>query len=153
MSVGINSLINAVVSHASTSGHFDRVQNHEPKSAPSGTGLTYAVFLAAIGPARNASGMIATSARVELTGRIYKAFISEPEDLIDPAITEAVDALMSAYSGDFELGGNARNVDLLGASGAPLGGRAGYQTIAKVTFRVFDLVIPIIVNDAWNQGA
>lgn len=151
MTIGINALINAVVTHASTSGFFNAVQGHEPKSAPSGD-LTYAVFLSAIGPARTASGLSSTSARVELTGRIYKPFISQPEDLIDPAIAETVDHLMSAYSGDFDLGGTARNVDLLGASGAPLGGRAGYQTIDKVTFRVFDLVIPIIVNDAWTQG-
>jgi hypothetical protein len=152
MTIGISALINAVTTHASASGFFDTVQGHEPKSAP-GNGLTYAVFLSGIGPARTASGLDATSARVELTGRIYKPFLSQPEDLIDPLIADSVDALMAAYAGDFELGGNARNVDLRGAQGAPLGGRAGYQTIDKTPFRVFDIIIPIIVNDAWSEVA
>lgn len=151
MTIGISALINAVTSHASASGHFDVVQGHEPKSPP-GNGLTYAVFLSALGPARTGSGLNSTSARVELTGRIFLPFISQPEDLIDPAITEAADDLFDAYAGDFELGGNARNIDLRGGQGAPLSGRYGYQTIAKTTFRVFDIIIPIIVNDAWVEA-
>lgn len=145
------SVIDAVTSHASASGYFDAVQNHEPKSAP-GTGLTYAVFVSALASIRS-SGLDATSARLELTGRIYKPFLSEPEDLIDPTLVEATDALMTAYSGDFELGGLARHIDLLGQHGEGLGGRAGYQKIDSAMFRVFDIVIPVIVNDVWSQSA
>lgn len=152
MSLGISDVIDAVTSHASASGFFDSVQCHEPKSAP-GNGLTYAVFLSGLGPARAASGLTATTARVELTGRIYKPFRTEPEDLIDPGLADAADALFAAYTGDFDLGSHARNVDVLGAHGAPLGARAGYQTIDKSVFRVLDIAIPIIVNDAWNQEA
>lgn len=152
MSIGIAALIGKVASHAEASGHFDAVQNHEPKSAPPGNGLTYAVFLSALGPARTASGLSATTARVELTGRIYKPFLSEPADLIDPAIAEAADDLFEAYAGDFELGGNARNIDLRGGQGAPLSGRAGYQKIDSTVFRVFDILIPIVVNDAWSEA-
>ena len=151
MSLGFSTLIDAVTSHASAAGFFDSVQTHEPKSPP-GTGLTYAVFLSAVGPVAS-SGLASTSARVELTGRIYKPFLSEPEDLIDPNLTDAVDALMTAYSGDFSLGGNVRCVDLMGAYGTPLSARAGYQQIDKTVFRVIDIVIPIIVNDAWTQEA
>lgn len=150
--IGIAGLIDAVMSHGAGSGFFDAVPGHEPKSAP-GSGLTYAVFLSALGPARGASGLAVTTARVELTGRIYKPFMSEPEDLIDPAIAQAADALFEAYTGDFSLGGTARNIDVLGQHGNPLSLRAGYQTIDKQVFRVADIVIPIIVNDAWNQEA
>lgn len=152
MTINIRGLIDAVTSAASASGYFDAVQGHEPKSAP-GTGLTYAVFLNALGAVAPASGLDVTSARVELTGRIYKPFNAQPEDLIDPNLADAADALLTAYSADFDLGGNARNVDLLGAHGAALGVRAGYQTIDKQVFRVLDITIPIIVNDAWEQGA
>lgn len=151
MTIGIRDLIYAVCSHASTSGYFDLVQAHEPKSMP-GTGLTYAVFLAGMGTARGASGLASTSARIELNGRIYKPFMTEPEDLIDPALAEACDALFTAYSEDFDLGGHARNVDVFGAHGNPLQVRAGYQKVDQNTYRVFDITIPIIVNDAWNQG-
>jgi hypothetical protein len=152
MTIGIRSLMDVVVSYASASGFFDSVQAHEPKSAP-GNGLYFAVFLSGLGPARGSSGLSSTTVRVELTGRIYKPFKSEPEDLIDPNVTDAADALFTAYSGDFDLGGNARNVDLLGAYGAPLSARAGYQSIDKNVYRVLDLTIPIIVNDVWAQGA
>lgn len=153
MTIGIKALINAVTSPAAASGFFDTVQGHEPKSAPAVGGLTYAVFLSALQPVARASGLASTSARVELTGRIYKSFVSQPEDLIDPALAEAADALLTAYTGDFDLGGTARNVDVLGAHGSPLSARAGYQTIDKTPYRVLDIIIPIIVNDAWDQVA
>jgi len=152
MSLDINAIINALTTHAGTLGYFDAVQGHEPKSAP-GQGLTFAVFMTGLGPARAASGLNSTSARLELTGRIYKPFLSEPADLIDPAMTEAANRLFAAYTGDFDLGSTARNVDVLGAHGNPLGMRAGYVTIDKQVYRVFDTVIPIIVNDAWDQEA
>lgn len=150
--IGIRNLIDAVTSHASAAGLFDSVQGHEPKSAPA-NGLLYAVFVSALGPARTGSGLSMTTARVELTGRVYKDFKSEPEDLIDPDMVDAVDTLFAAYTGDFDLGSNARNIDLLGAQGAPLSARAGYQRLDNGIFRVMDIVIPIIVNDAWNQEA
>jgi hypothetical protein len=152
MTIGISALINAVTSFASASGHFDGVQGHEPKSPP-GSGLTFAVFLSDLRPVPAASGLAATSARVELTGRIYKPFTSQPEDLIDPNVAEAADEIFEALSGDFDLGGTARNVDLLGAHGTALSARAGYQTVDRTVFRVLDITIPIIVNDAWTQGA
>ena len=150
--LGIAALIDAITSHASTLGVFDVVQGHEPKSAP-GNGLTYAVFVNSVAPARGASGLASTSARVELTGRIYKTFKSEPEDLIDPELTITADLLFTKYSGDFDLGGSARNVDLLGAQGQPLSARFGYQTIDKTVYRVCDITIPIVVSDAWDQQA
>lgn len=157
MAVGINDLIDALTSHASRLGCFDIVQGHEPKSMPGGsgdaTGLTYAVFLAEIGPARNASGLVSTTARVVLNGRIYKAFRSEPEDLIDPALADACDRLFEAYTGDFDLGSHARNIDVLGGQGNALSARAGYQSVDGATFRIIDIIVPIVVNDAWNQEA
>jgi len=152
MSIGVNALIDAVVSHASASGYFDLVQGHEPKSAPGGD-LTFAVFLSNLAPAPRASGLSISSARVELTGRIYKPFREQPEDLIDPRLAEAADVLFTAYIADFELGGTARNIDVNGSQGAGLNARAGYQAIDGQTYRVIDITIPIIVNDVWTQGA
>ncbi len=154
--IGIRALIDALTSHAAASGYFASVIGFEPKSMPDngpGPQLTYAVFLAGLGPARTGSGLSATTARVELTGRIFNPFRSMPEDAIHPDIVDACDALFSAYSGDFDLGGHARNIDLLGGQGQPLAARAGYQKIGDATFRVLDITIPIIVNDAWTQGA
>lgn len=152
MTIAYQALVDAVASAASASGYFDSIQGHEPKSAP-GNGLTFAVFLSGLSPVATASGLAATSARLELTGRIYKPFKSEPEDLIDPNVAEACDAIMTTLSGDFDLGDAARNVDLLGAHGTPLGARAGYQKIDATMYRALDITIPIIINDAWVQGA
>jgi hypothetical protein len=50
----------------------------------------------------------------------------EPQDAIDPNLTDALSALIAAYSGDFDLGGPVRDVDLLGAISPGLSARAGY---------------------------
>lgn len=151
MTLGINAVINALVSHARALGRFDAVHAHEPKSLP-GTGLHYAVFMSTLGPARTGSGLAATTARLELAGRVYKPFMSQPEDAIDPELVDACDDLFTAYSGDFELGGNVRNVDVFGAQGNPLSARFGYANVDKQTYRTIEIVIPVVVNDAFNQS-
>jgi hypothetical protein len=77
----------------------------------------------------------------------------EPQDDIDTDILNATDLLMNEYSGDFELGGNVREVDLLGEFGDSLSSQAGYVTIGGTMFRVMTITLPVIVNDAWNQVA
>lgn len=150
MALDAANVIDRVASHASSTALFQYVQKHEPKSAPN-NGLHYAVYVSGLSPVALASGLAATSVRLELTGRIYHSFISEPEDEIDPDLTNALDILFTAYSGDFELGGAARNIDLLGAHGAPLSARSGYLRIDSKIFRVMDIIIPIIINDAFEQ--
>lgn len=150
--LGINAIIDALVSHAARLGYFDTVHAHEPKSMP-GEGLHYAVFMSTIGPARSGSGLAATTVRLELAGRIYTPFAKQPEDDIDPRLVDALDKLFEAYTGDFDLGGSVRNVDVLGGQGTPLSARFGYQTIDKQTYRVIDIVLPLVINDAWNQEA
>jgi len=144
-------ILDAVQSHALASGLFETVNGHEPKSAP-GNGLTAAVWVETISPVRGRSGLAATSGRLELTLRVYQNFISEPQDAIDPAVLGAVDVLIAAYSGDFELGGLVSNVDLLGANGAPLSAKAGYINQDSTLYRVMDITLPLIVNDIWSQS-
>lgn len=148
----IAAIIDAIVSHALASGYFDRVNQHEPKSAP-GNGVSASVWADSIEPASHGSGLSTTSARVVFNVRIYTSMVQEPMDSIDTNIMLAVSALMSAYSGDFELGGNVRQIDLLGSSGMPLQARAGYVEQDKRLYRVFTINLPVIVNDAWTQAA
>ena len=116
MALDTKPIIDAVVSHALTSGHFERVNAHEPTSAP-GTGLSAAVWVDATEPARGTSGLRATTARLTLNVRLYTSMLAEPADAIDPRLMAAHDALMTAYSADFTLGDLVRCVDLLGQSG------------------------------------
>jgi len=150
MSLDATGILDAAQSHAMTLGLFERVNGHEPKKAP-GNGLTAAVWVQSIAPIQS-SGLAATSGRLELRVRIYTPMLSEPQDAIDPNVLAAVDALMAAYSGDFTLGGEARNVDLLGQHGTPLSATAGYLNQDSRLLRVMDVVLPILINDLWSQS-
>ena len=148
MSLNTTVVLNEVVSHAMKLGLFERVNGHEPKSAP-GNGLSAAVWVDRVGPA--GSGLAATSALLTLQVRLYSPMLQEPQDAIDPNLTAAADALMNAYSGDFELGGNVRNVDLLGQTGPGLSAQAGYIEQDHKLYRVMTITLPLIVNDVWEQ--
>lgn len=149
----ITALITAVADHARTSGKFERVNGHEAKNAP-GNGLSAAVWLDRMLPYAARSGLSSTTVVLVLTVRVYTSAFSEPLDAMDPNLLDAGAWLMAAYSGDFELAGAlSGNVDLLGASGVALSGRAGYQTIDSKVYRVWTIDVPFIVNDAFDQAA
>ncbi len=145
-------LIQATLTHALKLGRFERVNGHEPKSGPAGR-LTCAIWVQRISPVPSQSGLTSTTARVELSVRVYSSMLSEPQDRIDTDMAAAVDALMAAYAADFTLGGTIKHVDLLGAVGAPLEAVAGYVTVDTTLFRIVTITVPLIVNDAWTQAA
>lgn len=145
-------MLDSIVSHAMGLGVFERVNTSEPKNAP-GNGPTAAIWLQHVGPLPAASGAARTSGRVEFTLRIYSNMLQEPQDAIDPGMLFALDVLFAAYSGDFDLGGTVRNVDLLGAHGHGLSAQAGYLSVDNKMFRVVDVTLPLIVNDMWDQVA
>jgi hypothetical protein len=149
----ITTILNAVQSHALASGWFTEVNGEEPKSPPDTSGLTAAVWVQDIGPARGGSGLTSTSIRLGLMVRLYAGLFTEPGDAIDPRLVQALDALLRAYSGDFELDGEVRQVDLLGQFGEPLGAKAGYMLQSGTEYRVMDIALPLIVNDLWDQEA
>lgn len=152
MSLDTTAILDAVASRAMRLGQFERFTRHEPKGAP-GQGLTVAFWVQSLTPLALASGLAATSARLEVTCRFYQPMLTEPQDEIDPRIMAATDALFTVLSGDFDLDGLVRNVDLLGAFGVGLSAQAGYQTIDRTLYRVMTIVIPLVVSDAWPQTA
>lgn len=145
-------IIEAVASHALASGYFEHVNQYEPKGSP-GTGLVCSVWVASIGPQIGASGLNRTSVRFTVNVRVYTSMLAEPQDMIDPNLMEAVDKLLTAYSGDFTLDGLVRNIDLLGMGGPALGAEAGYVEIDKKLFRIMTITVPMILNDQWTQVA
>lgn len=149
MSLNTVAILDAIQSHAMALGLFERVNTHEPKNAP-GNGITAAIWFQDVTPVRS-GGLAQTSARVEYSVRLYTSMLAEPQDMIDPAMTGAVDVLMNAYSGDFELGNNVRNVDLLGQAGQPLSATAGYLNQDGKMLRIITVTLPLIVNDVWEQ--
>lgn len=150
MTLQAAAILDALVSHALSLGLFERVNSHEPANAP-GHGLTCAVWADSIGPVPLGSGLRSTTARIVWNVRLYTSWLGDPADAIDPLLMAAVDELMAAYSGDFELGGLVRNVDLLGQAGTTLSAQAGYIEQDSKVFRVMTLTVPVIVSDVWEQ--
>jgi hypothetical protein len=150
--VNIVQLRAALIDHALSLGLFTSVNAHEPKSAPATGGVTGALWVQRIGPATGRSGLTATTVRIEFAFRVSLPMLNEPQDEIDLDLLVATAALMTAYSGDFDLADNIEEVDLLGATGTPLSAEAGYLNQDNRLFRVMVITIPLIVNDVFNQA-
>lgn len=150
MTLAFETIQPLVISHALRLGVFEFVNEHEPKSAPQ-SGIGAAVWVDDIGPAPGASGLDSTTGRLAFKIRIYTSFLAEPEDMIDPRVMEATYLLLAAYSGDFTLGDQVRQVDLLGAYGVALSAKAGYLNQDGKIYRIMDIVLPLIINDVWAQ--
>lgn len=145
-------IFDRLADHALASGYFDRVNQHEPKNKP-GRGLTCAMWVDRIEPARGRSGLNQTSARVVVNVRVYTNMLQAPQDMIDPSVMDASDKLFEAYSGDFQLGREDRWIDLLGATqGHPLFSQSGYINIDNMTYRVMTITVPVIQENAWTQA-
>lgn len=152
MSLDVAGIVAAVQSHAQAVGSIETVVTSEPKSAP-GTGISAAIWVSDITPVGAASGLSAVSAVLTLTVRVMKPMVSQPYGQIDPDLLAAVDQLMAAYAGAFTLGGEVRNVDLLGMYGTAMAAKAGYLRLDKELLRVMDISLPLVLNDAWAEVA
>lgn len=157
MSLPVRAYLNACRAVHSGTGRFGYVAGHEPKAAPTEV-LTAAVWLRYIGPVPNSSGLQATSGLLVAMSRIYNNMLQKPEDEIDPKIGEAVAAVIEAFTADYTLDGhpgltNLRNIDLLGQSGRRLEAQDGFIPQDGKVYRVMDITIPAIINDAWIQAS
>lgn len=150
-----NTVLQRVISHAAASGLFGKVQGAEPKSAPI-TGrspdIFCAVWLQRVRPAMR-SGSNSTSAVLEVMVRLYTKMTTDPIEQIDPNMLGAAHRLMGSYVGDFELGANARCVDIRGMEGTQMTAEAGYAELDTVMFRIVDITVPVIINDTWPETA
>lgn len=149
MSIDARGLIATLEGYCASSGMFETVVGHEPQSAPTRTGLTAAVQFMEMRSCT--SGLNSTSVRVELWVRVFTNGLQKPEDDIDPRIMDAADVIFGALCGDFDFGSQARYVDLRGSDGEPLRALAGYITIDKTQFRTVDVVVPVLINDAYAE--
>lgn len=150
MSLDAGAVLTAIADHARQLGVFERVHTHEPRTAP-GNGVTLALWSDGITPTR-ASGLAAVSVRLPFSGRIYVPGDTEPQDAIDPTLLSATSTFLGALAGDFELGGDARMVDIFGADGQPMGGQAAYLKMDDREYRIMSLSVAVIVNDAWTEA-
>lgn len=140
---------NEIVSLASASGYFDRVNTHEPKSLP-GTGLTFAVWCDGIQPIAMMSGLAVTSALLVFRTRTYLNMVQEPQDAIDIAAIRANTWMTAQYTQHFDI--DEAWIDLLGAHSPGVVTLAGYLNLDGKMHRVMDTQIPFVAPDVWDQG-
>jgi len=142
-------LVDAVASVALATGCFDTVNTHEPK-APPGTGMTCSIWTSDIRPV-GSSGLNAVSGLIELTMRIQTPALQEPADQIDPSVMQTVGTLMAAFGAGFTLGAIVREVDLIGQHSQGQRAKPGYVDQNGTVYRVFDVMLPLIVNDLYPE--
>jgi hypothetical protein len=153
MSLDTRGMMDALTSLAGRTGQFDTVIGHEPKAAPTLTGVTCAVWLMSAKPTQS-SGLASVSMVVEFWMRCYTSMLQEPQDLIDPRVMDGADALMGALCGNFQLNrADTRYVDLLGSDSDGLRSVAGYLTQDNKTFRTIDVMVPVLCNDIYSEVA
>ncbi len=146
--INTDDLFSKMASGMAASGLFVATIQHEPKAAPSPSGVTGAVWSAGIVPASE-SGMTSMSIVLTFQCRIYSSMMAEPQDGIDPAVLAATDAFIAYLCSDFDLCDTVRMIDFYGNASEGLRTQSGYLTQDKMVFRVMDVFVPIIINDAY----
>lgn len=148
-------VISAVNTVIAGTGVFDARLDHEPKSAPSIEGWTWACYVDRWIPLSSRSGLAATSMLLALKGRVYKSFIAQPEDDIDKDMLARVDAVHREFQRNLNLGFDRDTVgvelDLLGSVTTGLSTILGYINLDGKIFRVADTAIPIMVPTYYPQ--
>lgn len=143
----IGDMIDALTSHAMTTGYFDSVNAHEPDNAP-GNGLTAAIWMADISANPQRSGLAVTSANITFNVRLYTLATQMPQDAIDANMMTAFYSLMNTYIGDFELGGSNTYIDAHAFSA-----EAGYLKQEDILYRIMTIRLPVKSDDIWTEIA
>lgn len=152
MALDVVGIMDQLVSHALATGYFDSVNETKIDEPTGGGSITCGIWADDIVPIRS-SGLASTSVRIIYKVRLFSSTEASPESYVERVMVEAADALFSAYSGDFELGGEARAIDLLGMHGVSLACNAHYMNLSGVIYRVMDLTVPVLINDVYDQTA
>ena len=136
-----------IQNHLSQSGLFADVQIGEPMSAPDTSDRAFAAIL--LGPRRVVETTLATSVEERsVIIRVYIAVRREPRQDIEFELDEIASDILSRLGGDFELGGDIRQVWVTGMVASP-----AYQQVGTVMYRLIDITVPMIVDDSVTWSA
>ncbi len=139
MVVKLKGPMQAIKSFLAASGRFRAVTIGEPFSPPEG--LACAVLLESY-----EIPMLTLASTIEkrtVIVRIYVAATEERREDIEFLLDDAVSEVIAAMLGDFDLGGDIREIDPTGITV-----RFGFQIIAQQQFRVADISLPMTVDDS-----
>tara|TARA_Y100000310_G_scaffold294120_1_gene324344 strand:+ start:416 stop:871 length:456 start_codon:yes stop_codon:yes gene_type:complete len=147
----IRDTLDVLEGHLEASGYFGQVQIGEFKSAPDER-LAASIWL--VGASAYQVFLDGGSAEVHTVNiRIYRRAFEEPESEIEHDIAEAASQTMKDISGEFDLGGTIRNVDIGGIAGAPLSVDFGHLDVGGTIFRIADITVPMLVDDSATAAA
>lgn len=152
MALDVVGIMDQLISHALATGYFDSVNETKIDEPTGGGNITCGIWADDIVPIRS-SGLASVSVRVLFKVRIFSSTEASPESYVERVMIQAATALWAAYAGDFDLGGEARAVDLLGMHGVTLACNAHYMNLSGTIYRVMDLTVPVLVNDVFDQSA
>jgi hypothetical protein len=145
-------IIDAVASKAMTTGRFDQVNTHEAKNGP-GNQMVCDITIMTGRVVGSASGLNVASALLTLSVEVYCSMLQDPQDTIDTQINDSVDDLLALFVGGFTLGGLVRNVDVPGQFDSPLSWAFGHKDLSKQAVRAAQIILPLVINDAWPEVA
>jgi hypothetical protein len=152
MSVDPGPILHAELDHAHALGVFDVARLSEFKSPPP-PALCFALWVQQLGPAPEGSGLASTTGILHTTARLYMPMWHKPESDIEIKMASAASGYLGRLNGALTLGGLVRNVDMLAEMGQAMAWQFGYVTIDNKLYRIADLQIYAVLNDAWDQAA
>ena len=124
----------------------------EPFSPP--VGLTAAIFFMDVDPAQTTLG--STIDVWTLQVRIYARAGMTPVDAskVEISVAQGVQTVLSALAGGFTLSGSMRAIDWAGEeAGRKLSVKWGHLVVSGTIFRMVDITVPLIVDDAATFAA
>lgn len=151
MSAGADDVLRALRDHARLTGRFEHARIGEYKKTP-GPKLRFAVWLENLGSAAFGSGLSSTAGLVAATARLYMPTDHRPEDEVETLPAAAADLYLGRLNADLTLGGLVRNIDVLAEQGQQLLWEFGHIVYDQTIYRIADLPVRCVVNDAWPQA-
>lgn len=149
---GVKATLQAMQSHLKASGYFQDVLIGEPKGPPGGNKPTAALFMNSASVVQ----IMLDGGTVEshiVTLRVYRNMLQESTEKAETDLAEAVSKTSEDILGEFDLGGNIRNVDAAGMHGSGVRFDWGYIQIDQTMFRICDITVPLIVDNSVTMAA
>lgn len=131
--------------HLLASGAFGAVDGHQPLGQPTSP-VSVAVWAGPVDVSLYGSGLASTKLRLTVFATVYVP-LEDPLDAVEALVVDSVLTIMILLHGDFDLGAAVECVDLLGASGTPVGAQLGYVRIDSRDYRTATVTIPILLAD------
>tara|TARA_Y100000310_G_scaffold50965_1_gene47025 strand:- start:2057 stop:2512 length:456 start_codon:yes stop_codon:yes gene_type:complete len=146
MAFNLTATLNALLTHLAGAGHFEQVQIGEPKSPPSTTGLTGAIFIANL-----VTNDITFQLGIEVhtvTIRCYLNMMHEPHKDIELKLAGAISKIITDLLGDWNLSTAIKHIDSGAEFSSGIDVGFSYLDVGGTMFRVADITVPMVVDSA-----